>query len=187
MRAWGAAKKASVNSSSGSSKASSSSKSAVNVTAPLARTETGETSPTLHRIVSPFMSIRKSKPAPAITQVNALKRTAKGDSKIPQEARIYVHLEAVAEGEGIVGAKVPRADAFYSRDWSVGKVLDAAARALAVTNVNNQGGGEEKKLRVFHVDGGKLLAFSEKLSQCGVKNGDTLVLLRGVGAPEVAV
>ena len=131
------------------------------------------------------MSRKQSKPSSAATQVNTLKRTAKGDTKIPPEARVYVHLEAVAEGEGIVGAKVPRADAFYSRDWSVGKILDAAAKTLTVTNVNNRGGGEEERLRVFHVDGGKLLPFSEKLGASGVKSGDTLVLLRGVGAADV--
>ena len=93
---------------------------------------------------------------------------------------MYVHLEAVAEGEGIAGAQVPRADAYYSKEWSVGKVLDAAAKTLAVANVNNRGGGEEERLRVFWVDGGRLLGFGEKLGG-GVRSGDTLVLLRGVG------
>lgn len=80
--------------------------------------------------------------------------------------------------------KIPRADAFYSGEWTVGRVLDMAAKTLGVANVNNRGGGEEEKLRVFHVEGGKLLAFSDKLgAAAGVKNGDTLVLLRGVGDP----
>lgn len=180
LRAWGAAKKAAATSSS----ASSSSKPAVSVTAPLARTETNETSPKLHRIVSPFLNKKQGKQASATVQVNALRRTAKGDSKISPEARIYVHVEAVAEGEGVAGAKVPRADAFYSREWSVGKVLDSAAKTLTVTNVNNRGGGEEERLRIFHVDGGRLLPFTDKLGSSGVKSGDTLVLLRGVGAAD---
>ena len=183
LRAWGSSKKAAAANRSSSS--SSSSKPAANVTAPLARTETNETSIKLHRIVSPFMSIKHSNQPSAVMQLNALKKTAKGDSKISPESRVYVHLEAVAEGEGVAGAKVPRADAFYSRDWSVGKVLDAAAKTLSVTNVNNRGGGEEERLRVFHVDGGKLLPFSEKLGASGVKSGNTLVLLRGVGADDV--
>ena len=80
------------------------------------------------------------------------------------------------------GAKIPRADAFYDKNWSVGKVLDAAAKTLGVVNVNNRGGGEEERLRVFWIEGGRLLGFGEKLGQ-SVKDADTLVLLRGVGTP----
>jgi hypothetical protein len=93
-------------------------------------------------------------------------------------------VEAVAEGkEGAAGAKVPRTDAFFSAEWVVGRVLDAAAQTLAVNNVNNRVDSEESKLRVFWVEGGRLLAFNEKLGPSGakVKSGDTLVLLRGVG------
>lgn len=80
--------------------------------------------------------------------------------------------------------KIPRADAFYSAEWTVGRVLDAAAKTLGVVNVNNRGGGEEEKLRVFHVEGGRLLGFSERLREAKVRSGETLVLLRGVGDPD---
>ncbi|KAL9053155.1 MAG: hypothetical protein Q9162_004952 [Coniocarpon cinnabarinum] len=179
LRSWGQSRKSA---SAGGS--SPSPRRSVNVTASLERAESSPKGSKLQRIVSPFKSKRPSKPSAAIVQVNALKKSAKGDMKIPPDSRIYVHLEAVAEGEGVAGAKIPKADAFYSKDWSVGKILDAAATTLAVTNVNNRGGGEEQRLRVFYVDGGKLLPFSDKLSATGVKNGDTLVLLRGVGAAE---
>lgn len=59
-------------------------------------------------------------------------------------------------------------------------MLDEAAKALQVRNVNNRGGGEEERLRVFHVEGGRVLGFGEALGAC-VASGDTLVLLRGVG------
>jgi len=58
--------------------------------------------------------------------------------------------------------------------------LDEAARSLQVQNVNNQGMDEKDKLRVFHVEGGRLLDFSEKLGSA-VVSGNRLVLLRGVG------
>lgn len=90
-------------------------------------------------------------------------------------------MEAVAAGEGHVSPRVPRADAYYSGEWSVGRVLDAAAATLGVRNENNRGGGEAEMLRVFHVEGGRLLEFGEKLGASGVKSGETLVLLRGVG------
>ena len=200
LRAWGAAKKPQPSSFSSTSTPTNG-KPAAKAIAPLSRSSTASSAKSssqaaLHRIISPFTASRSSsssKPPSAalqLTQLNLLKRTAKGDPKTPPEKRIYLHLEAVSEGrEGSAGAKIPRADAFYSSDWSVGKVLDAAAKTLEVRNVNNRGGGEEEKLRVFWVDEGRLLGFAERLGSCGgggrgVKNGDTLVLLRGVGAPD---
>lgn len=59
-------------------------------------------------------------------------------------------------------------------------MLDAAAKGLQVQNTNNHGGGEEAKLRVYHVDGGRMLDFGEKMADI-VVDGNTLVLLRGVG------
>ena len=115
----------------------------------------------------------------SIAEINALKRSAKGDEKIPTEKRIYIHVEASAD---TTTAKFPTGKFFYSADWSVGRVLDTAARALQVENINNHGGGEEERLRIFHVEGGRLLDFSEKLGKV-VATGNTIVLLRGVGPP----
>jgi len=94
-----------------------------------------------------------------------------------------VHIEAVSEGAR--SDTNPSASAFYSADSTVGRVLDGAALALGVCNVNNRGGGEDERLRVFHVEGGRVLGFAERLGPGGaeVGNGDTLVLLRGIGPP----
>ncbi|MCJ1483150.1 hypothetical protein MMC06_003316 [Schaereria dolodes] len=126
--------------------------------------------------------IPKPKPSTAASRMlalNQLKKTAKGDAKIDPGMRIYLHVEAEAS---TTKSKFPKGEFWYNRDWSVGRVLDEAAKGLQVQNVNNRGGGEEEKLRVFHVDGGRLLEFGEKLSQA-VVNGNTVVLLRGVGPP----
>lgn len=56
-----------------------------------------------------------------------------------------------------------------------------AAKSLQVSNLNNRAEGEEDKLRVFYVEGGRLLDFGGKLGGL-VKTGETIVLLRGVGA-----
>lgn len=122
----------------------------------------------------------KPKPSTAASRMvalNALRKTAKGDDKIPQEKRIYVHVEAEAN---TTTSKLPRADFWFSRDWSVGRMLDAAAKGLQVQNMNNHGGGEEEKLRVYHVEGGRMLDFGEKMADI-VVDGNTLILLRGVG------
>ncbi|KAK4956093.1 hypothetical protein LTR28_005970 [Elasticomyces elasticus] len=107
----------------------------------------------------------------------ALKKSAKGDEKVPLEKRVYLHVEASAE---TVTSKVPSGAFFYNREWSVGRVLDAAAKSLQVQNVNNRVESEEERLRVFHVEAGRLLEFSEKLGVV-CQSGNTIVLLRGVG------
>jgi len=43
-------------------------------------------------------------------------------------------------------------------------------------------GDESERLRIFHVEGGRLLDFSEKLGDVA-HTGNTLVILRGVGPP----
>ena len=109
--------------------------------------------------------------------LNMLKRNAKGDAKVPMEKRVYVYVEAEAK---TTESKFPRGEFWYSKEWSVGRVLDEAAKGLQVVNVNNRGGGEEERLRVFHVEGGRVLAFGEKLGEV-CTSGNTVVLLRGIG------
>lgn len=122
----------------------------------------------------------KAKPsssAARMVAVNNLKKTAKGDEKLAVEKRVYIYVEAEA---ATTTAKFPKGAFFYSKDWAIGRVLDAAARSLQVQNVNNQGMDEKEKLRVFHVEGGRLLEFNEKVGGALV-SGNTVVLLRGVG------
>ncbi|MCJ1468887.1 hypothetical protein MMC07_007517 [Pseudocyphellaria aurata] len=126
----------------------------------------------------------KPKPSTAASRVvalNALRKTAKGDEKIPISKRVYVHVEAEAN---TTTSKLPRGDFWYSRDWSIGRVLDAAAQGLQVQNVNNRGGGEDEKLRVYHVEGGRVLDFAEKAGDA-LGDGNTVVLLRGVGGTDL--
>ena len=111
-------------------------------------------------------------------EVADLKRTAKGDDKIPPEKRIYLFVEASSE---TVTSKIPKGNFFYSAEFSVGRVLDLAAKSLQVSNVNNRSESEEDKLRVFHVEAGRLLEFGEKVGK-SLQTGNTIVLLRGVGA-----
>jgi AN1-type zinc finger protein 1 len=114
-----------------------------------------------------------------LAELNKLKASAKGDDKIPQESRVYLYVEASAD---TTKAKYPSGKFFYNKDWTVGRILDMAAKALQVENLNNRGGGEEERLRVFHVEAGRLLEFSEKVGQ-SCQTGNTIVLLRGVGPP----
>jgi|UniRef100_A0A8H7K4R3 predicted nucleic acid binding AN1-type Zn finger protein len=127
-------------------------------------------------------ALPKPKPSSAaarLVAVNNLKKTAKGDAKVAPEKRIYLFVEAEAE---TAKAKFPKGEFFYNQEWVVGRVLDAAARSLQVQNINNQSSNELDKLRVFHVEGGRLLEFNEKVG-ASLQSGNTIVLLRGVGPP----
>jgi putative cofactor-binding repeat protein len=55
-------------------------------------------------------------------------------------------------------------------------VLDATAKSLQVPNLNKSK-ADGDKLRVFHVEGGRLLEFNKKLGEA-VVSGNTIVLLR---------
>ena len=114
--------------------------------------------------------------AAQIAAVNNLKKNAKGDPSLAPEKRLYLHVEAEASS---TTSKLPKADLYFSHDWSVGKMLDDAAKRLQVSNSNNRA-GEEDRLRVYHVEGGRMLEFSEKIGG-GLAEGNTVVLLRGVG------
>jgi hypothetical protein len=128
------------------------------------------------------MESLKPKPKPTsaavrMVELNKLKQAAKGDDKIPAEKRVYLHVEAEKE---TAKAKFSEAKLFFTEEWSVGRMLDEAAKRLQVANLNNRAETEEQKLRVYHVEGGRLLEFSEKLGK-SLQSGNTVVLLRGVG------
>lgn len=125
-------------------------------------------------------ALPKAKPTSAsqrMVAVNDLKKTAKGDEKLAADKRVYLYVEAEA---ATTTAKLPKGKFYYSKDWVIGRVLDAAAKSLQIENINNQSNKEEDKLRVFHVEGGRVLEFSEKVGTA-LNSGNTIVLLRGVG------
>lgn len=129
------------------------------------------------------------KPAPKptskaaqIVALNNLKKAAKGDDKLPPEKRVYLHVEAEAKS---TTSKLPRAELFFSAEWTIGRLLDDAAKRLQVANVNNRVQTEEQRLRVYHVEGGRLLEYSEKVGG-GLASGNTVVLLRGVGPAQTS-
>ena len=127
-------------------------------------------------------ALPKPKPSSVAARLAAtakLKKTAKGRKDIAEDKRIYLYVEAEAE---TAQAKLPRGEFFFSKDWVVGRLLDDAAQGLQVHNLNNKSSDERDKLRVFHVEGGRLLDFNEKIG-AALQSGNTVTLLRGVGPP----
>ncbi|EAW13365.1 AN1-type zinc finger protein [Aspergillus clavatus NRRL 1] len=119
----------------------------------------------------------KSGAAARVSELNALKKAAKGDAGVPVEKRLYVHVVGTAETQK---AEPPRGEFWFDSRWKVGRVLDDAAKRLRVENVNNRA-GEEERLRIFHLESGEFLEFAETIGAGKVKQGHTLVLLRGAG------
>ncbi|KAF8252975.1 hypothetical protein K440DRAFT_593519 [Wilcoxina mikolae CBS 423.85] len=128
-----------------------------------------------------FAGLRKPGGNSSVVAVMKMKKEAKGDEKVPPEKRVYLYVEAEAR---TTTAKIPKGTFWYSKDWSVGRVLDLAAKSLQVTNLNNQGDSDEKRLRIFHVEGGRVVNFGEKVGDIAV-NGNTFVLIRGLQMPDL--
>lgn len=120
---------------------------------------------------------KQNSPAARVAKVNTMKRTAKGDAKVPMEKRIYLHVVGTADTEK---NEPPIGDFFFDTRWKVGRVLDDAAKRLQVENNNNRV-GEEGRLRIFHIESGDFLDFSETIGQEKVQQGHSIVLLRGAG------
>jgi len=114
-----------------------------------------------------------------VSQLNELKRTAKGDASVPADRRLYLHVVGTTENPN--ASEPPTGNFFFDSRWKVGRVLDDAARRLKVENVNNRSSGEEARLRIFHVESGQFLEFSDVIGEGKVKTGHTIVLLRGAG------
>lgn len=139
---------------------------------------------------SSLTSTMTPKPSTASSRaadVVALKRTAKGDPKVAPDRRIYLHVEAEATPSTSTTTTTSKSTKnlplYFDKVWTIGRLLDSAARNLQVKNENNSTQGEEGRLRVFYVEGGRVLGFSERVGDC-LANGGTIVLLRGVRASE---
>ncbi|KAJ6015672.1 hypothetical protein N7540_010263 [Penicillium herquei] len=120
---------------------------------------------------------KPNSPAARAVEVNTMKRTAKGEAGVPADKRLYLHTVGTADTQA---AEPPSGDFYYDERWKVGRVLDDVAKRLRVENLNNRSGGEEARLRIFHVESGEFLEFSDSIGG-KLKSGDTIVLLRGAG------
>ncbi|KAL4965342.1 AN1-type zinc finger protein [Aspergillus stella-maris] len=120
---------------------------------------------------------KANSPAARTLAVNAIKKSAKGDQSVPADKRVYLHVVGTSETQGV---DPPNGDFWFDSRWKIGRVLDDAAKRLGVENMNNRA-GEEARLRVFHVESGEFLEFSDAVGGGKIKTGDTVVLLRGAG------
>jgi len=134
-------------------------------------TTTKKSSPTTTTKQNPT---KKSTP---LTSLNTLKQTATGDPKTPLPNRIYLHVSCT---DKLTKDNLPKSAAMYfDSNWKIGKILDLVATKLNVENLNHVASEGEKRLFVYHVEGGGVLGFGDVVGKV-VKNGQSLVLVRGL-------
>ncbi|KAK9458388.1 hypothetical protein V1511DRAFT_520123 [Dipodascopsis uninucleata] len=129
-----------------------------------------------------------SSPSSAVARAKELadlKQRAKGDTQVPVANRLYVFVESEYARTLANGVKLGREKMFFGKDWPIGKVLDKAAIQLQISNLNSSRNDDKDRLRIYHVQGGRILEFSQRLNTCKVKDGDTLVIVKGVQLPSL--
>ncbi|KAK3085382.1 hypothetical protein FSP39_002491, partial [Pinctada imbricata] len=101
-----------------------------------------------------------------------MKMKATGDKGIPQEDRVFLEVYLP------LGGGVKSKPLFFSKTWSVGRVIDSAADKSSLTNTNNT--ASEKKLRLFSADDGHKYQIDRNLegllSEDSLLNGGNVIL-----------
>lgn len=104
-----------------------------------------------------------------------IKFKATGDNSIPQDERIYLRVLLPC------GSKEQEVAMFFSKYWTVGKIIDKIAVAARLQNDNNLNTGE-KKLRLIHRRTGEVLGLHvqfehyQKESDCPLLNGSAVII-----------
>ncbi|KAI8831199.1 hypothetical protein BJ741DRAFT_324876 [Chytriomyces cf. hyalinus JEL632] len=86
-----------------------------------------------------------------------MKSSAKGESFIPTESRVYLRICFPCESAMASQAM------FFHKDWPVGKLVDKLAIIAKVSNVNNTS-DEAMKLVLYNAETGNVLPMNESLS-----------------------
>ena len=121
-------------------------------------------------------SSAKANAAAAFKELNELKRTAKGDAKVPMDQRIYLYIKPNLDTPVEQDRGTPF---FYHKDWKIGRVLDMAAKELHVQNVNNKVEREEERLNLYRFRVKTPLDFGKEVGDV-CQNGFVLALFKGL-------
>jgi hypothetical protein len=119
----------------------------------------------------------KSSKSSRILELAALKRNATGDTKVPQQNRVYVYIERPQSTyKGLDGKDTVRPSkkvaAYYNKSLVIGRVLDQACSTLEIANHNNSNGGK----LVVYVQG-KAVPYRTKIGDAA-QDGDVLQIDR---------
>ncbi|KAJ3233987.1 AN1-type zinc finger protein 1 [Chytriomyces hyalinus] len=107
-----------------------------------------------------------------------MKSSAKGESSIPTESRVYLRIHFPCE------SALPSQALFFHKDWPVGKLVDKLATVAKVSNVNNTS-DEAMKLVLYNAETGDVLPMNESLAV--LISGKKLQQASGVKLERVSV
>ncbi|XP_076449454.1 AN1-type zinc finger protein 1-like [Babylonia areolata] len=120
----------------------------------------------------PLKSLKARQTAARVALMK-LKGKAAGDKGIPDTERIYFTVALP------LASKLPPRALFFSKRWTVGRVIDSIADSAGLHNPNNTGAAQ--KLRLFAGDSGDLMAVESRMEEVmtdatGVFSGSSLIL-----------
>ncbi|KAK6462152.1 hypothetical protein DFJ63DRAFT_144521 [Scheffersomyces coipomensis] len=148
----------------------------------------------LQRSKSSLLKSKSSKSASAkIADISLLKKSAKGDSKIPISDRIYIwclflnhskNNTSDEEDQQFKNIKIEkeRKPIFVSKNWVVGRALDSIANELHIPNINNSTVDINEKLNIFKLNESQdepIVVKNNLKTLQAFKNGDILYLVKG--------
>ncbi|XP_069113063.1 AN1-type zinc finger protein 1-like isoform X2 [Argopecten irradians] len=115
---------------------------------------------------------KKSSKTAAKVALMKLKMHAIGDKGIPQDSRVFFLVYLPMQ------TKLKAKPMFFSKTWTIGRVIDSVADFNKISNPNNT--GSEQKLRMFLHDCGGLLDTKASLELClqqeNLYNGSSVIL-----------
>lgn len=125
-----------------------------------------------------------------VAEVAILRKTAKGDTKIPVGDRIYVwclyiNVEESSDTEeqekfAKINVEKDRKPVYISKNWPVGRALDSIADTLHIVNYNNSTTISKNRLNIFKLhDEQPVLIEANKRAVSTFSNGDVLYLVKG--------
>ncbi|EDK37914.2 hypothetical protein PGUG_02012 [Meyerozyma guilliermondii ATCC 6260] len=117
-------------------------------------------------------------------EILQLRKAAHGDPKVKPVDRVhvwclYVDAHGDIETTKKIDVEKQRQAIWFSKQWPVGRAIDALAESLRVKNVNNSTSDGLQRLAMFTMaqDQPQLVAASERCSR--FQDGDTVYLVRG--------
>ncbi|KAK6204923.1 uncharacterized protein RJT21DRAFT_4325 [Scheffersomyces amazonensis] len=97
----------------------------------------------------------KSSSSNKIVDLSLLKKSAKGDTKIPTADKVYVWCLFLNYNEdqfNKVNVDKDRKPLYVSKNWVIGRALDSIANELHIPNINNSTSNINEKLNIFKLD-----------------------------------
>lgn len=110
-------------------------------------------------------------------QLMKMKKTAKGEVKIPPNNRVYIWCYYIECSD----SNPTKHDIYINKNWPVGKALDSIAQILCVKNLNSQHNviSDERLFLYINCDKSVVLLETSQRVNDTVRNGDILFLVRG--------